>query len=285
MESGRLAAHRAKELRRYEDREYLDFFAGVPLHTIDRPKLVAWVRWMRRKKLSEKTIKNVLYDIGHFLRWLADQGDIAEAPAIPSKELRLIEYDPQIPEADVVEKVLAEIPIEERGVFLVRSFMGLRPSEARRLNVSDLRLRNDEDLSDAYLNLPPPKTKTKKARKLQLHPVVAEWLAEYGELDRFGGEPLFRNPDGYNEEQRWLPGSERRVLERAYKAAQVAWIKPNEFGRHFFATHAVNDLQADIFPVQAWLGHTDPKTTQRYAKLRPVSIARIIGSPRERGRR
>ena len=73
-----------------------------------------------------------------------------------------------------------------------------------------------------------------------------------------------------------MPGSERRGLERADKVAKVAWIKPNEFGRHFFATHAVSDLQADIFPVQAWLGHTDPKTTQRYAKMRPVPIARIL---------
>ncbi len=28
--------------------------------------------------------------------------------------------------------------------------------------------------------------------------------------------------------------------------------------------------------VGAWLGHTDPKTTQRYAKMRPVPIARIL---------
>jgi integrase len=68
----------------------------------------------------------------------------------------------------------------------------------------------------------------------------------------------------------------RRVLERAYRAAGVAWIKPDEFGRRFFATRAVNELQADIFPVQAWLGHTDPKTTQRYARMRPVPNARIL---------
>ena len=86
---------------------------------------------------------------------------------------------------------------------------------------------------------------------------------------------MFTNPDAENDEGRWLPGAERRILEKAYKAAKVAWIKPNEFGRHFFATHAVNDLQADIFPVQAWLGHTDPKTTQRYAHIRAMPIARV----------
>ena len=59
-------------------------------------------------------------------------------------------------------------------------------------------------------------------------------------------------------------------------------IKPNEMGRHFFGTHAVNDLEADIYPVQSWLGHTAPKTTERYAQMRPISIARIL-DPKAKG--
>ena len=57
----------------------------------------------------------------------------------------------------------------------------------------------------------------------------------------------------------------RDGLVKAYKAAGIARIKPNEIGRRFFGTHAVNDLEADIYPVKEWLGHTDPKTTERYA--------------------
>jgi site-specific recombinase XerD len=64
---------------------------------------------------------------------------------------------------------------------------------------------------------------------------------------------------------------------RAYKAAGVEHIKPNEFGRHFFGTHAVNDLEADVYPVQSWLGHSDTKSTERYARLRAVPISRIFG--------
>jgi integrase len=69
---------------------------------------------------------------------------------------------------------------------------------------------------------------------------------------------------------------ERRLLAKTYKVAGVARIKPNEFGRHFIAAHAVSDLRAEILPVQAWLGHTDPRTTMRYARLRPISIPRIL---------
>ena len=88
----------------------------------------------------------------------------------------------------------------------------------------------------------------KKARKLQLHPEVAAWIVERGKLDRFGAEPLFTNPNAQNDERRWKEGSERRVLVKAYAAAGIAHIKPNEMGRHFFGTHAVNDLEADIYP-------------------------------------
>jgi integrase len=229
-----------------------------------------------KRRVGEKTIKNVLYDIGHFLKWLERQGDIIEAPELPSDEIREVEYLPEVPEADVVSLVMSHIPEEMRGIFLSRSRMGFRPMEARRLNVADLRRGQRSDLLDAHIALPPRSAKKKKARRLQLHPELASWLVEHIELDRFGAEPLFINPNANNEESRWKEGSERRVLVKAYREAGIAHIKPNEMGRHFFGTHAVNDLGADIYPVQAWLGHTDPKTTERYAQMRPIPIARIL---------
>jgi integrase len=290
VEAEVLDPRRVKELRRYEDRDYLSKFAKTPLHAISENTLVAWIRWMRKKKtkpkdegekpkrrVGEKTIKNVLYDIGHFLKWLERQGDIIEAPDLPSDEIREVEYLPEVPEADVVALVMSHIPEDMRGIFLIRSRMGFRPMEARRLNVADLRYGSRDDLLDAHIALPPRSAKKKKkARKLQLHPEVASWLIEHADLDRFGADPLFTNPNAYNDEGRWKESSERRVLVKAYRDAGVMHIKPNEMGRHFFGTHAVNDPGADIYPVQAWLGHTDPKTTERYAQMRPIPIARIL---------
>jgi integrase len=143
--------------------------------------------------LSEKTIKNVLYDLGQFFRWLSKQGDIPETPPLPSRELKLVEYQPKVPEADVVARVLSEIPEEKRGIFLVRCRMGLRPTEARRLNVVDLARGKESDLVDAHIAIPPKSSKKKRGRRLQLHPKVAAWLVKHGELNRFGAEPLFKN--------------------------------------------------------------------------------------------
>ena len=66
------------------------------------------------------------------------------------------------------------------------------------------------------------------------------------------------------------------MLERALKCAGVAHIKPNEMGRHFCATMAVLG-GANIYDVKKALGHSEIKTTERYAKLGPMPIARLIG--------
>lgn len=84
------------------------------------------------------------------------------------------------------------------------------------------------------------------------------------------------NPRAKNPERRWTETSEKRVLTKAFEEAGVDPIRPSEMGRHFFATEAVND-GANIYAVQEWLGHADPKTTERYAKLRAVPISRVIG--------
>ena len=40
-------------------------------------------------------------------------------------------------------------------------------------------------------------------------------------------------------------------------------IKPNQAGRHFFATHAIEN-EADIYRLKEWLGHRSIATTERY---------------------
>jgi site-specific recombinase XerC len=56
----------------------------------------------------------------------------------------------------------------------------------------------------------------------------------------------------------------------------------DELGRHFFGPHAVSDLRVDIYPVQARVGHGGTETTQRYARLRAVPIARVPGPKKPR---
>lgn len=262
---GKLSPTRLRELERYEARGYFDFWKASSIHQVNEGQLDDWVAWMRDKfpHLSDKTIRNCLTDAGTFLRYLRRRGAIVRVPDLPTIEVP--EYDPRIPTEEDLLRVHDKIPVNARGLFLVRAFMGLRPSEARRLNLSDVR--------GNVLVLPSTKTKTKRVRRLELHPIVSEWIG----VHRSGAkswEPLFVNPTAQNEDGRWSPAAERRYWIAACNAAGVAPIKPNEGGRHFFGT--VFTAEADSFVVKQWLGHGDIRSTERYRKLETVPIARVL---------
>ncbi|MCP4004738.1 MAG: site-specific integrase [bacterium] len=199
-------------------------------------------------------------------------------PSLPAGEIQVEQYAPQTPHVETVAKVYAEIPIPKLGIFLARSRMGLRPSEARRLDVSDLKLGQGGGIAGAYLLIPARKSKKKRYRMLNVPEDLAAWFSHpevvtaFEQISRrFGREPLFRNPNGYGD-GRWKETSEKRALAKAFQAAGVEPIRPNEMGRQFFATEQVNAGES-IYAVKALLGHSDIKNTERYAKLRPQKIA------------
>ena len=103
-------------------------------------------------------------------------GAVQNVPTIPWNELSVEAPDPEIPDTDSVLKVLRAMPVVRAGVFIGRMSMGLRPMEARRLNVCDLRLGKEHDLSDAGLLVPSKKAKTKTPRLLELQPALRFWL-------------------------------------------------------------------------------------------------------------
>ena len=81
------------------------------------------------------------------LRRLEAESAISKVPRVPWEDLEVEQYGPQIPDEDSVLKVLKAMPIPRAGIFVARAAMGFRPSEARRLNVSDLKLGQRDDLA------------------------------------------------------------------------------------------------------------------------------------------
>lgn len=299
VKAGKLDPRRLRELECYEQRGYLAPFGDLAVQEVRELELLSWVECMRsrasvearatgcanggpysattpgqpapvdsRRPLSEKTLRNVLADIGQFFRWLELHGVIQKAPRIPTAEFEVEEYAPTIPDAATVAKILAEIPLELRGIFLARSYMGLRPSEARRLDVADLR---DEGRAVQVLAR---KSKKRRTRLLALPAPVLEWIATH-RAQAFPAEPLFPNPRARNPQRRWTEKVEWEAFKLACRNAGVPEFKPNEAGRHFFGTEHVN-AGVDVFAVSKWLGHSEIKTTSRYAKLRPQTLARVV---------
>ena len=267
----RLSADRLRHFERYEGRGYLGFWAEVSIHAVDRGKLRRWLSWLEEHKphLSPSSLKHLMADFGTFLRWIDPDG---QCPALPRIEVPV--YHPKVPEAGDVARILAKIPEQIRGLWLARCLAGLRPSEARRLEVSDYRA--------GVILIPSVKSKTKRPRALDVENVVPEldaWIRAHRD-GAWGTEPLFPNQRG----KWWKETPERRVWSKALEAARLEHVKPNEGGRHAFATHEIA-IGTDPYAVKDWLGHTTLATTERYKTVTAVTLARRMrpasGTPAE----
>ena len=156
--------------------------------------------------------------------------------------------------------------------------MGLRPSEARALDVADLR--------DGYLTISKGAktqrtegsirgTKTRKIRRLPIAPEVQAWIDVYVKADdRLRGAALFRNPDGLTDSKRWSPAAIRRVWIATCRKVGVR-VGLYEGTKHAFATNAVA-RGVEMHKVQKFLGHADKRTTERYAKLSDRALLSVL---------
>ena len=267
---GKLSKKRREELERYEGRGHLAFWAGFPIYQVTAGKLHQWVAWLDDEfpHLSPRTQKHLVADFGTFLRYVSEHLELLDrVPTLPPIDVP--QYQPKVPEKTDLGRILAAIPVELRGVWYARSLAGLRPSEARRLDVGDY------DFAKGELTIPPGKSKTKKGRNLPIAgvvPVLHEWLVAH-RMDAHKAAPLFTNPKALNEEKRWKPTTERLTWIRALDFCGFEHIKPNEGGRHAFATHEIAD-GTDAYAVKDWLGHTNLKTTEGYTHVSAVTLVR-----------
>lgn len=264
-----LSAKRLAELEAYRRRGYLEPLEAVPIHMLSYGLLEDWIGWLfaRRPALAPKSIANVVHDVGTCLRWLVRRGDLAAAPELPP--IRVPDHAPRIPTAETQARILEAIPWRERGLFLARGLMGLRPSEARRARVADW----DPDAETLAVM-----GKGDRYRILPVHDQVAGWIREHVDpRGALAGALLFTRAGG----RPWSDSSQRRAWIRACKAVGAVdgagrhLFPPNEGMRHCWGTEAVNrGVGLDV--VGKVLGHTSEKTTRRYARLSTAGLVGVI---------
>ena len=90
--------------------------------------------------------------------------------------VRVPEYVPDVPTAAVQERVLEAIPWRLRGVFMARGLMGLRPSEARNVNLSDYWFDPGDERRDV---LTVRKSKSNRYRLLPVPAPVSAWVRDH----------------------------------------------------------------------------------------------------------
>jgi integrase len=262
-----VGAHRIYELGSYWPRGFFRFFGGISIQDVNTPMLDRWLDWMDVKypHLARKTVKNMLNDIGCFLRWLEREGDLDRAPHLP--DLPLGQLPPvKIPDEETLAAYLGFIPEARRGVFLAMSYNGLRPSEAMPLNV--------QDYKDGLLTL--RHTKTGLPATMPVDWELSEWIDKHVDPRKalLGYWPLFENPRAYSDHRRWTYSSMKRLHEAACRKLGVHFTM-YECGRKAAATHALK-RSSDIHAVQKLLRHADPRTTERYAKLADQALVKVL---------
>ncbi len=156
---------------------------------------------------------------------------------------------------------------QDAAIVTVAAFAGLRLGEVLALRVRDVDFAADairvmQSLDHGTRTIGPPKGG--HGRSVPMVPEVAHTLARVLSRDDFAelDDLVFCNPVGNP-----IEGS---ALRRRYKAAQTrAKLRPLRFHdlRHTFGSLA--SRVAMTREVQAWLGHADARTTQRYSHHRP----------------
>ena len=275
-----ISGSRAAALIGHLERGYLDELKKIPVAALSYRDLEDWVAALfARTELGANSVRHVATDVRTFLRWLARREEIRAAPEVP-----LVSYDeyvPNVPTAAVQERVISAIPERKRGLFLARGFMGLRPSEARRANLSDYRFNPDS--ADELMI---PKSKSKRYRLLPVPAPVSAWVRGRHPAanlrDANAPEvPLFPNPDAPGD-GRWQPTAEYRTVRRAMKICGVKY-RPNELMRHAFGTDVANRMlgeggaEGDVSRlIMAFMGHTQVGTSAKYVRLGTERLKRIV---------
>lgn len=215
----------------------------------------------RERKLSLKTIHNVMIMIGHMLRLAKRRGHITFVP-----EIQRIKFEaPPIDFLDFSEKerFLAVADPEWLDMFIVALNTGMRKGELQGLWKADVDLIGKKvTVSRTFSGGAFGPTKGGSIREIPLNDAACAALARAMAHDR--GKQVFCQPDG----KPFTKGHLVRPMKRACIAAglgrQMGWHRL----RHTFASHAAM-LGVPMRVLQAWMGHSSMLTTQRYSHLSP----------------
>lgn len=280
---GRLSQSYAGDLEGMERRGYLGFLLPRSIYAIDYGVLEDWLTWLQAEKphLSARTRRHALTCVIGCLRWLRKRGELQELPS-EFPVIPVDEHAPQLLSEDSRAAILAAIPEPSRGIFLAMALMGLRVGEARALECSSLQdgfLVIDRGTVSQNASAGAKGTKTRKVRRLPVPDEVAAWIAAHVDpRRRLQAGALFENPNGKTAGKRWGHAALNRVWDAACRAAlghRAASLY--EGTRHSFATLALN-AGAHLHSVQKFLGHTDPRMTERYAKLGDGALVEVLGA-------
>lgn len=245
------------------------FFGTTPVRHITRERCRDFIAHLVSLGLSAKTVNNYGTINATLFNYAASERWIAEAPTrgvtLPRPEKKgLVFLEPHEVEALIAYAQDGELQAIDRAMYAVAAYAGLRFGELLALRHQDIDyassvIRVERSIARGREGTP----KSHEIRSVPMAPQAAEALKALG---RRSLSPLvFANPATGE------PVARTRFMERYEKALAGARL-PVGFRfhdlRHTFGTTLAR-AGVDVTRIQAWMGHSDLKTTQRYLHYAP----------------
>ena len=188
---------------------------------------------------------------------LAVQWEFLEKNVLKGIRLRLVDNELHDVADDEQLQRLVDILRTDQNRPVCHILMFLLSTGAR-LNEALQATWKQIDLGKGFWTIPASHAKSKRSRTVPLNESALYVLAEAGKMKRF--ETVFANPETGK------PFTTiTRVWYRLRKAAGISAMRIHSL-RHQFASLLVSSGRS-LFDVQVLLGHSDPRVSQRYAKL------------------
>jgi integrase len=293
--AGQRSINSVRELRGYAKADgHFSWWVDCPVHGISYKLVEDWHGWLARrtnqqsgKLISAKSVRNASHAFKTFLHWLKRREVIDRVPEFPT--IKVAPYVPTILTPEQQEAVLAAIPWELRGAFLVGAREALRLSEICALDLDDYqdgKIRVSKARKGRQVDAPIGDTKNRSAewRELWDEELVRwiDWrLAQVTPESRLRGEvALFPNPRAAHAAKRWATDSIERAWDKACK--QVGVRTPFQQGtRHSTLTALAQRLPERV--LRSFSRHASGRSLDHYAKPKatPEAIVRALRPERE----
>ncbi|MGO9116916.1 MAG: tyrosine-type recombinase/integrase [Desulfomonilaceae bacterium] len=268
VELGKLSRGHFTHIRHYVRVLFLPAFGKMNITEIRGKEIKDFYLSLER---SPKTTFNIMGVLHKLFRDARDEEVIQTIPKFPPdlKFSELPEPDWKWVNEEVQEQIFQHLEPNDLFFIMFQACHGTRTGETRALTHADIDLENDVVvISKAFSDNQLRYTKTKHIRRIPLDPL---WKGIYLT------QPRSINPRGFVFTRNSKPFSEswaRKRWNEACKKAGVPHVTLYAGTRHSIASQAAN-RGISIYLIAKFLGHTNVKTTERYAHLNTNPLRQI----------
>jgi integrase len=254
--------------------KYFGFFDNIDVRDIRTSHVYEFYQQLP-DKLSNKTKKNIIVTLQSFIHWAYNLEYIEKMPVFP-----VIKIDFTVPkwmqEKEQVE-VLSFLPRNDRFIYLFLMLHGCRPSEARALQVHDISFEHSSIVfRRAFTGLSGntliERTKTARQCVIPINPDMEHILIDLCK-DKLPGAFVF------TDSKTGRPYPSRTLIKRWQAACKKAGKKIGLYAgsKHSWASQRVSK-GLSIYLISKVLGHTNIKTTERYALVDVEGMRQVMSN-------